>query len=83
MVFFIALTVAGLFIIRRRDFDGYKTPFFPLTAIIFLGLTGMVLLLIFLKNPLQAILGGAVVILGLPIYYWFFRQKGNLKDGLD
>jgi basic amino acid/polyamine antiporter, APA family len=83
VVVFIALTVAGLFIIRRREFDGYKTPFFPLTAIIFLGLTAMVLLLIFLKNPLQAILGGAVVILGLPIYYWLFRQKGNLKDGLD
>ncbi|HEX8736853.1 MAG TPA: amino acid permease [Pyrinomonadaceae bacterium] len=83
VVFFIALTVAGLFIIRKRDFDGYKTPFFPFTPIIFLSLTAVVLLLIFLKNPFQALLGVGIVALGLPIYYWLFRHKGNLKNGLD
>ncbi len=36
LVFFIALTVGGLFIIRKREFDGYKTPLYPLTPIIFI-----------------------------------------------
>lgn len=83
VVFFIALTVAGLFKIRKREFVGYKTPFYPVTPIIFLILTVFVLILIAMKNPFQTALGAAVVLAGLPVYYLVFRRKGNLADGLD
>lgn len=76
VVVFIALTVAGLFVIRRRrPFEGYSTPLFPLTPIFFIAITAFVLLLIAMRNPLQSILGVLVVLLGLPVYYYFFRQK--------
>lgn len=81
VVFFIAFTVGGLFVVRRRDFEGYKTPFFPFTPIVFLALTAIVLLLIGFRNPFQALLGVFVVLLGLPVYYYLFRQKENSENG--
>jgi APA family basic amino acid/polyamine antiporter len=75
VVVFIALTVAGLFVIDRRDLGGYKTPLFPFTPIVFLAITAVVLLLIALKNPFQTVLGVLVVLLGLPVYYYFFNRK--------
>ena len=74
-VVFIGMTVAGLFIIRRRPFAGYRTPLFPLTPIAFLAITSLVLLLLLLKDPVRSVLGVAVVLLGLPVYYYFFGRK--------
>jgi APA family basic amino acid/polyamine antiporter len=71
--------VAGLFVIRGRPFEGYKTPLFPFTPIVFLAITAVVLLLIALRNPFQTVLGVLVVLLGLPVYYYFFKSKGDLK----
>jgi Amino acid transporters len=75
VVVFIALTVSGLFVICRREFEGYKTPLFPFTPIVFLAITAVVLILIALKNPFQTVLGVLVVLLGLPVYYYFFNRK--------
>lgn len=77
VVLFIAMTVAGLFVIRKREFNGFKTPLFPFTPILFLILTAVVLLLIGLRDPLQTGLGTLVVLLGLPVYYYFFDRKEN------
>ena len=74
-VVFIGMTVAGLFTIRRRPFAGYRTPLFPLTPIAFLAITSLVLLLLLLKDPVRSVLGVAVVLLGLPVYYYFFGRK--------
>ncbi|MBK7709168.1 MAG: amino acid permease [Acidobacteria bacterium] len=68
VVLFIALSVAGLFRIRKREFDGYKTLFYPVTPVFFLLITSVVLLMIAMKNPLQTIIGTAVVLLGIPVY---------------
>lgn len=82
VVLFIAVTVLGLFRIRRRGgHAGYKTPLFPLTPIFFLAVTAVVLFLIAARNPSQAALGVVVVLLGVPVYYLIFRRK--LTNGLD
>lgn len=83
MVLFIGLTVAGLFKIRKQKFNGYRTPFFPLTPLAFLALTAIVLSLIALRNPLQTALGATVVLAGLPVYYLVFSRREKLNDGLD
>ena len=75
VVFFIALTVAGLFKIHRREFDGYKATLYPLTPIFFLLVTGLVLLMIAVRNPFQSFLGVAVVLAGIPVYHLLFRKK--------
>lgn len=82
VVFFIAMTVAGLFRIRRTDFAGYKTPLFPITPIIFLVITGVVLFFIGMQDPIRTLAGVAIVLMGIPVYYFVFRKRGKL-NGLD
>jgi basic amino acid/polyamine antiporter, APA family len=85
VVVFIALTVTSLFVLRARDSHtpNYLTPGYPFTPIVFLLL---VTLILFLLGSKQALLGVAVVALGIPVYYFFFRRghssltdKGNIS----
>ena len=78
VVVFIALAVAGLFKIHKREFDGYKTPLFPLLPMFFLGLTGVVLFFVAMQRPINALAGVFVVLAGLPIYYFFFRRRRTI-----
>jgi APA family basic amino acid/polyamine antiporter len=77
VVVFIALTVAALFVLRRKGANGfaYVTPGYPVTPLVFLILTVLLLVLLGSNNPLQAFLGVAVVATGLPVYYLTFRRK--------
>ncbi|HVF51643.1 MAG TPA: amino acid permease [Pyrinomonadaceae bacterium] len=76
VVIFIALTVASLFVLRRRfpSAGDYRTPFYPATPIMFLLLISLLLCLLGANNPKQALLGVAVVAAGLPFYYLIFRR---------
>lgn len=78
VVIFIGLTVASLFVFRRRDASKSAvalTPAYPLPPVIFLSLTVLILVLLGGRRPLEAILGMAVVLLGLPVYYFALREK--------
>jgi APA family basic amino acid/polyamine antiporter len=81
VLIFIALTVAALFVLRRRRGAGvgYLTPGYPVTPVIFI--LSIVLLLVLLggHNPVQALLGTAVTAAGLPIYYLLFRRASSAK----
>jgi APA family basic amino acid/polyamine antiporter len=76
VVIFIALTVAALFVFRRRKDQTivYRTPGYPLTPIIFLLLITLLLFLLGGHHPKESVLGVAVVALGLPVYYLLFRR---------
>ena len=82
VVFFIAMTVAGLFVLRRTEFTGYKTPLFPIPALVFIVLTGVVLFFIGMRDPIRALVGVAVVLAGIPVYHFIFQRRGKV-DGLD
>jgi APA family basic amino acid/polyamine antiporter len=77
VIVFIALTVIALFKLRRsgaRD-AGFLTPGYPITPAIFLVLLLVMLVLLFGDKPKQALLGVAVVSLGLPVYLFLFRDR--------
>jgi APA family basic amino acid/polyamine antiporter len=76
VVIFIALTVAAIFVLRRRSTSesSYLTPGYPATPIIFLLLIALLLFLLGANNPKQALLGILVVASGLPFYYLIFRR---------
>jgi APA family basic amino acid/polyamine antiporter len=77
VVVFIALTVAALFTLRRKRPTGiaYLTPGYPVTPAIFLMLLVLLLVLLGGNSPKEALLGVAVVALGLPVYFLFFRHN--------
>lgn len=79
VVLFIWLVVAGLFKIHAKEFGGYKTIFYPLTPLFFLILTALVLAMIAMRNPVQSFSGAAVVLLGIPVYYLFFKTNPKSK----
>lgn len=76
VVIFIALTVAALFVLRRKqsNMPAYLTPGYPVTPILFLLLVGLLLLLLGSNSPKQSFLGAGVVALGIPVYYFVFRR---------
>jgi APA family basic amino acid/polyamine antiporter len=76
-VLFVALTVAGLFVLRRYDQGepGYRTPGYPATPAVFLVLAAALLTLLAGHDPLQAALGAGIVALGVPVYVFVFRRS--------
>jgi APA family basic amino acid/polyamine antiporter len=76
---FIALTVAALFVLRRKrgNTETYRTPGYPLTPLFFLALIIVMLFLLAMNNPKQAFLGVGVVALGLPVYHLLFQKKAG------
>ncbi len=74
---FIALTVFGIFVLRRRQSSvpEYSTPGYPVTPIVFLLLVLLMLILLGSGQPKQSFLGVGVVALGVPVYYLLFRGR--------
>ncbi|HXM36569.1 MAG TPA: amino acid permease, partial [Pyrinomonadaceae bacterium] len=74
---FIALTVFGVFVLRRRKSSAveYSTPGYPVTPIIFLLLVLLMLILFGVGEPKRSFLGVGVVTLGVPVYYLLFRRR--------
>ena len=77
VVVFLALTIAGLFVLRRKypERAAYLTPGYPVTPIIFLVLVALLLVLLGSGNPRQSFLGVGIVALGAPVYYLLVRRK--------
>jgi basic amino acid/polyamine antiporter, APA family len=73
VVLFLGLTVAGLFVIRRRPAHSASTiltPGYPATPVAFLVLVVVMLVLLAARSPREAALGCAVVAAGWPVYSW-------------
>jgi APA family basic amino acid/polyamine antiporter len=82
-VLFLALSVAALFPLRRQGGagEGYRTPGYPVTPVLFLLLVAVLLALLAGHDPLQAALGAGIVGLGAPVYVFLVRPR--LHPGRD
>jgi basic amino acid/polyamine antiporter, APA family len=79
-VFFLGLTVAGLFVARERaqETSGrLRTPGYPFTPAAFLALVLLLLLLLAVRSPREAGLGCAAVLAGLPVYELMRRRHSE------
>jgi basic amino acid/polyamine antiporter, APA family len=77
-VLFLGLTVAGLFIIRRKPQQAKTiilTVGYPFTPIAFLILQGIMLILLASRSLREAALGCAVVLAGWPVYSWIRHRE--------
>ena len=74
---FNALTVVGLFVLRRKQPDlprPYRTWGYPLTPALYLIGAGFFVVYIFIGDKRDALIGIGLVLLGLPAYALFRRR---------
>lgn len=81
-VIFLGLAGFGLFIARARERGEdskaiFLTPAYPLPPILFLTLIFLLLVLLGLHSPREALFGTAVVLAGFPIYKAFHRKSAD------
>ena len=85
VVFFLGLTVAGLFVLRSRRQAAESvilTPGYPATPLAFLLLVAIMLVLVAVRTPRGALLGVAVVSAGLPVYE-ILRRRSPSDPGAE
>lgn len=76
-VAFIGLTVGGLFRLRGRPgaAPAYQTPGYPFTPLAFLLLVSVLLLMLLVNRPVQALAGTCLAALGIPVYTLIARRQ--------
>jgi APA family basic amino acid/polyamine antiporter len=74
---FVALTVAGLYRLPRPAGRLFRVPGHPVTPLAFLALLVTLLVLLGAGKPLQAGLGTAVVLLGIPVYRFVVAPRAR------
>lgn len=77
---FMTLAAIALFKFRRTAGDSdsviYKVPFYPITPLIFIGISVWFLGSTLMGRPEQALAGLILMLIGLPFYFLFKRSKG-------
>lgn len=77
---FYGLSIASLFIFRRTMPDAprpYRALGYPLVPLVFLCVTAALLINTFIAAPAQALQGVAVLLAGLPFYWWWSRHAAS------
>lgn len=79
-VFFYALTVLGIFILRKKQ-PGLERPYkawgYPVLPIIYIALAMIFCVALIIQKPTYAIWGGVIVLLGIPLYYIAVSRKAD------
>jgi APA family basic amino acid/polyamine antiporter len=76
LVFYI-LTIAGIFILRKRNPNAlrrFKTPGYPYIPIIYIVSALIIVILLLIYKPLYSRPGIIIIVLGIPVYYYWKRQ---------
>jgi APA family basic amino acid/polyamine antiporter len=80
VLLFYILTIAGVFVLRRRRPDAdrpYRAFGYPVLPIIYIGLASLIEILLLLYKPNYTWPGLIIVLLGLPVY-WLWRRRESL-----
>jgi len=80
MVFFSALTVAAVYVIRKRNGGArpaYSIWGYPWTPLVFLVASFWILVATFRAMPWESLAGFGVVSSGIPFYFWWKRKNNK------
>jgi APA family basic amino acid/polyamine antiporter len=74
---FFGLTALCLFRFRRRDAQraSFTVPGHPLTTLAFVAISWSVVLATFVERPKNSLIGLAILLAGLPVYWYWRRQE--------
>jgi APA family basic amino acid/polyamine antiporter len=72
------LVVAGVFVLRYKNpaGSGYKSPFFPLFQIIFIGISLWMIVFTLAHNPYETVIGLSNLVVGGITY--FIGRRANV-----
>ncbi|MBS1664825.1 MAG: amino acid permease [Bacteroidetes bacterium] len=79
-VFFYALTVLGIFVLRRKQPNverPYKAFAYPLLPAIYITLALIFCVALIIQKPLYATWGAVIVLVGIPLYYVAVSRKNS------
>jgi len=80
------LTVLGVMVLRRTRpglTRPYRTWGYPVTPLIFLGVTGFMMFYLLSERPVQSLAGLATLLSGLVVYWiWMKRAPARLSEGM-
>ena len=84
---FFGLTVAALFVLRRRPTgegaspDTFRTPLYPVVPLLFVAASLLVVASVVWSNPARALWGMLLLATGIPVYFHFARRlPGSRPD---
>jgi APA family basic amino acid/polyamine antiporter len=83
---FFGLSAACLFVLRRRDKvaaahglnvaePGFRVPGHPVTTVVFILACWAIVANALWKYPRNSLVGVAILLLGLPVYFWRMRRR--------
>ncbi len=72
---FPVITVFLVYKLRKSGMSRYRLPGFPLTAIVFISSSLLILILSFLERPVESLIAIAAILTGIPAYYLFKRYN--------
>ncbi len=74
---FFGLTVAALFVYRAREHDepGFRTPGYPLVPALFVVAAAYVVVSVIVADPVNALVGAALVASGVPVFWYWTRRN--------
>jgi APA family basic amino acid/polyamine antiporter len=82
---FYVVAASTIFVFRRREPDvnrPYRTIGYPFVPALFIATAAVLLYYTFTSNLRDSIGGLVVILLGVPVYFWFARKKrGNVAHG--
>lgn len=84
---FFGATVATLFVFRSRDqantdaedTGGYRLPGYPIVPALFVMAAAYVVVGSILSNPVNAAIGGGLIVSGVPVYRWLGARGGETE----
>lgn len=78
---FTFLTVAGLFLLRKRQGNrGWQSPFFPVAQLIFLAFSLWAMSYLLIDKPYESILGLLNIVAGVIAYFWGRWRYRNVEQ---
>jgi APA family basic amino acid/polyamine antiporter len=75
---FYMVAASTIFVFRKREREvhrPYRTAGYPVVPIVFIATAAVLLCYTFVSNLRNSMGGVLVILLGIPVYYWFARSK--------
>lgn len=81
---FYMIAASTIFVFRRREPDvnrPYRTAGYPVVPALFIGTASVLLYYTFKSNLMDSIGGTVVILMGIPVYFWFAGRRVRRSAG--